>query len=770
MEIQEIQKALGALKKEVSDLHPHLGAFLGKLPNVVDVKHTHGATEYGADFILTEKHDVEGTNYIGVVAKIGNITKKDESTVSSQIKECFNVSRPVDDGKHKSRIDKVWVIFTGNMSNNVREVLCSEPRPGVTFIDGLRLAQLMCEYKYVFNSDISSSVSVCLLKQENIAKNLKNQSVGLIPSAIYIDQKVIKLEHSQYRSKTLRTKRTKREKTSIENAIKNNQYLLIYGDAGAGKSKMLYNILSHYARQDVYKKTQAIPIFASCKKIEDNHGGKISNLITSFREEHKLTDDKKSSYVIIVDDIDEMAISRDERVEYIKKLRKDAFQQNEMTVHQLVFASRDYFEDKSIDIPIYKIAPLSGKEIVSVIKENLSHLNTVHRIIQDVSKSEIFKSLQENPLATVILISLLKDKRSNQELPGNLTELFLKYTECSLGRWDENVPETTKQQRYEASRKILSNIAKYMIDNGCSQLNAEQAKSFFSKYLNSRRLNVSAKDLFNYVVEESNLLYLDENEKIFRFRHRVICEFFYALQFSEEYIDHHEEHIFDIKWNNILFFYVGIQKDCSSLLKKISGIKPRHESGVIMKSVNMSNILLAGYASSYDSINGVLKDVFIDAAEYLEGVINRKIESPRLSELPIMHLLFIFRVMMDYEYSRNFFKESIDQNMLDIHDINMPDNIKATALFLLNMPYRTLGGGNIFEDLIDSIGRNRIPIHIQLAIKHESDFMEEEITGAKLRKFSKYMNRKLHNAGNEITSLYDKSIKSIGEIKKLEKK
>src|SRR5262245_24873793 len=98
-------KRLAELSDEVDELHPLLKRLLPKLPTVQSVDYTHGATEMGADFVLTKRHAVFGDQeYVGVVAKVGKV-HQDYSDIERQIKECW-VPRTVDGGKRRVRLNE----------------------------------------------------------------------------------------------------------------------------------------------------------------------------------------------------------------------------------------------------------------------------------------------------------------------------------------------------------------------------------------------------------------------------------------------------------------------------------------------------------------------------------------------------------------------------------------------------------------------------------------------------------------------------------------
>ena len=761
--IADIEKSLGNLKKEVDDLHPHLEAFLPKLEYITHVEYTHGPNEWGADFVITKQNNLTGSvSYVGVIVKNGTITQSLVDDVNRQISECAKIKRPIGNGDHRVRMNEVWVIANGTISNNAREKIHETHGLGVAFTNRKELATLMMKNNYNFSDSLPTNISICLSNQYNLAEILKSQSVGFGISEtgnIFMHQNVIKWEPIQYSHQ--KQKPRKSRIISIESAIRDNHTFVLYGNPGSGKSKMLQNVLSNNARVKEYKKTNMIPIFVTCNDMLEKYERKISLLIDGFEKEHNLSSHASEFYyMIIIDGIDECNLSRDERIEAIKKWKEES---SKNKIKKIIFASRDRIEDKDLNIPTYKIADLSVSEIINTIRKCLSSLDTVDQIIKDITHSDILHSLPQTPLATVILISLLKDENGRHELPANLTELFSKYAECSLGRWDENIEEGLKQRKYESADKILTRIAKHMLSNGITQLNENEAKNFFYKYFEERNLGIEPDELFNSITSNSDLLYL--HDKVFRFRHRTIAEFFYSKGFSDTQIDEIGENIFDVQWVTILFFYVGLKKDCPDLLEKINNIMPRHESGKIMKSINTANILLAGYATPYNRIQEILESIFINTSQYLEDVFSRKIENSKLNKLSVMHVLLFFRIVMDYEYSRPFFKQAIEDSLIQIEESNIEDNVKATSLFLLSLAHASLDGENIFASMIEELG-NKIPAHIRLAINHETDIMKH--VDGNVKKFKRTVKRNLLSVEktsrgkvSSVSDLYNKQIRYL---------
>lgn len=255
--IANIEGQLGNLKSEVEDLHPHLREFFGKINGVQDVEYTHGPNEWGADFILTKKTNItDEIRYVGVIVKNKNITQKDVDEIKRQIKECIAMERSINNGANKVRMNDIWVIANGSITNNAKEKIeKTDPMPGVTYIDRKKLAEMMKKHGYEsICDDLPVNISACLSKQSNLAERLKNQSIGLGVSVIeniFIDQRVIKIDSLQYTHR--RTRKYRHHPISPKSAVEADNTLLLYGEPGSGKSKMLQDILSHYANPDKYK-------------------------------------------------------------------------------------------------------------------------------------------------------------------------------------------------------------------------------------------------------------------------------------------------------------------------------------------------------------------------------------------------------------------------------------------------------------------------------------------------------------------------------------
>ncbi len=77
------------------------------------------------------------------------------------------------------------------------------------------------------------------------------------------------------------------------------------------------------------------------------------------------------------------------------------------------------------------------------------------------------KALDGAPIAYILLGRLIAE--SEQDLPSNLTELYQKYTELTLGRW-EIAKGLRSQQEYEIVTEALIWLSFFMLDNQLSEI------------------------------------------------------------------------------------------------------------------------------------------------------------------------------------------------------------------------------------------------------------------------------------------------------------
>jgi len=724
---EEKRNRLSSLKNEVADFHPYLENLLTKLPRVISVEYTHGRDEKGADFVLTRKDDViENFEYIGVIVKTGKIHQNIRS-IEDQIDEC-DEERLIQGGKKKIRLDEIWVITNENITSGAKEKIHRKfSTRKIKFYRAKELIELtdkyMDNYWYEIPIDIGDYLSTIELKNQELI-----QKLSLIESFdynVYIDQDIIKYEKWTISKKIRRFKKNKKiKKISFLDIISDNKVSILRGGPGFGKTRLLSHLVDFFCKPVHYTKYKIIPIFITFKQLYKEFNGDIEKILNKYCHKNFLQDTTKT-FLLCIDGVDEITMKGNEHIEYLTELvnsiqKVDNLKSIITTRPMILFDNQNISES----VAVYELAPLSMNKIIKFFEQLIGYANIPERILQDLKKSDLFKELPQTPIAAILLAELLKE--NSEDLPSNMTELYLKYIELMLGRWDIS-KGLQSQKEFESARTIIINISLFCIDNNLTYISIDEAKQYFKNYLEKRNLGINYNELFDKVTSRTSILQKDTSNKIVYFKHRTFCEFFYSLsQFNNKNDSFIDNRVYDLYWRNIYFFYIGLQKDCKDVLEKVLSIKPIKESQQLMRVLTMADYFLAGFASEYSVVTTNLSKLLVEAADLYISIRYKKISSP-LSNLTPMYLLWLFQLLLRLSYSYNFFSEALDDTAIDICNENneYSNETKMHALFFLSVISIELGNENPFDLLVKEY-KNYLPLHLELALKYESLSIKEK--------------------------------------------
>lgn len=340
-----------------------------------------------------------------------------------------------------------------------------------------------------------------------------------------------------------------------------------------------------------------------------------------------------------------------------------------------------------------------------------------------------------------------------------MTELYTKYIELVLGRWDIDKGLQT-QKEYEALDNVLMRLSQFVIDNEIHYMAVDEAKRILDEYLSPRHLGVETDRLFSILIERTGMLVCDPYEKRLCFKHRTFAEYFYAKQKIKERGLVVDDKAFEMYWLNIYFFFIGQLKDCPDLLRELSSLEPSEEGKRLIKMVNMGNYYMAGFSSPYEVIEKGIVKVVKDAAIYYSQILYKEIDSP-FSHFSEMHLLCLFQMILRDSYSYDFFLKAIENAVLEIDDGDLKPELKAYALFFLNVIYVDLNGKDSF-DLILKEHSKQLPLSVQLALTHEAENVKSKTS--LLKRHEKAMRKAVRGnkvLQDQLDNMYDKPIRTM---------
>ena len=596
--LENTKKRIENISNEVDELHPLLANLFQQHPKISHYEYTHGPDELGADFILTRTDDIlDTTEHIGIIAKRGKI-HLDLTNVERQIEECTMIPRKIEGGKKEVILSQVWVVATDTITKGAREKIHAKyPGTNVTFIPGDKLASLVYRFIPYYGAEVrlpvSSYLSDTAARTEELDRNSDLLQLGGEP--IYIPQDVVRVEIDPYR-RGKRKKDPKYKRVDIKAEIANNKLLLVEANMGGGKTKLLRKLNQHYADVTAFAEEKVIPVYATFKELVDTHESNLDllrdNKVPQAAQEAA---EKDSEYLFLIDAVDEKDMPPEELADTLTKIA-DAVDRH--PYYRLALTSRHIanvdFDKRFLNrFAKYEIPPLSMGKIVNFLNLLCRKLNLHTRIVEDLQRSSLFERLPRNPIAAVLLGQLLKENQ--KELPLTMTELYEKYMELSLGRWDIQ-KGLQSQQEFETLETVLMDLAQYMIENELEAVSSQEVEDRFAGYLNERNLSVTVKQLIDRAVKRADILARSSDGYSLWFKHRSFAEFLYAKWLIKRGDLEPSLRAFELYWANSYFFGLGLQKDAPDLLEKLIQLPPEKDSQRWVKLLN-----LADYSGGHNS-------------------------------------------------------------------------------------------------------------------------------------------------------------------------
>lgn len=713
------KKKLADIKDEVREFHPLLESLFKRMKTITRVEYTHGPSEMGADFVLSLSHPILNTErYIGVIVKVGKI-KQDNIDLERQVKEC-SIARFFENGKKEIFVDEIWVVCNGSISNNAKKVIrgFSNLR-SVEFLGAGEIENLIDVHFPSYWTDLPIHISEYLSKtREKNLQHERNSSLLLVDNNdFYVEQDIYENRNSKFDLEN-QFKR-KNVKVNIFEKIKNHKITLIEGSMGTGKSRLFRKIISHFTTPSIFQDEKLLPLLISYKDLIDAYNNDINAVVNDFIDE-KLKEEigEDVTYLILIDGIDEKKFTTEEELEKLTEIiyKLDGTPNTKFVMASRPLSSFDEVEGLSENLAKYEIRSLSIAKVIEFIRNVCKQLNITQRIIEDLKKSQLFRDLPQSPISAILLAKLIDEH--SKELPSNMTELFSKYTELVLGKWDIE-KGLQSQKEYQAAITFSMNLAEYFIENELNKISIDEARQRLNDYLKPRNLGLDTDLLLDKLVNRCEIFGADSTRGVMFFKHKTFAEFLYAKKITDSKQLQIDERAFTTYWNNVFYFCIGILRDCPDFLEELTNFPVDSEGGKVAKIANLPNFYLAGFASPYKVISDGIEKVVLETASYYKDVVSGKEESVFLNFPRVYFFLFINHILVE-GLSFDFFEEGLETSALSITDDNsIDDETKAYALFFLNVAYIKLGKDKDFKFLLNKF-KKHLPLDVLFAIDIES--------------------------------------------------
>ena len=630
-----------------------------------DGRDLHGAHEEGKDILFEENDKLGERKIICVQTKKGNINlsaapARNIATAITQLRTALNSSVARLEDRQKYYPDEVFLCASGKINtparNHIAEELQKDRR--IRFLDAETIVGLIDESAPHLWQGISVDI---FAHYDSIRRQVEQHETDseLIASSAAGDGAFVQLTFYRTTTKPVKYRGHTRsemyfDELQVETIAKgSSNAILVVGDAGSGKSTSLWRIAYEVIKRDEGRGSR-IPIVVAARDLNEDaisRDGFVSEIRrlscefasvseSLFRDE----DLHNGRVVLLVDGLDE--ITDGDR----RRRIGDAIRVFHRTYHRcsVVLTTRPDVDTErdfsAYGIKAYDIAPISWNQVEKIVQRVLKNrtltgaqMESVRRGTQQVLRQiEEVHGFQLTPLLATVYAAAAEYSRS--DIPANVTELFKKYVEFMLGRWDER--KGLKQQFHAPLKDfVLQQIAYRMHVNRTLFVSRQEFRVMLSDLLAKRGYTIEIPDIEDELLHRSRLLIIRGQEV--GFSHLLLQEFFAGRAIPEDSVI---ECIEDAWWTKPIVFSYGDRPNRADHLRSVQRTVLGRESQNVVSHRTVGIAMQASYLS-------VVKDrlaIWVAMTRMLAQYINIAMScTDQKEQFPITKLTFDYIQLRD---------------------------------------------------------------------------------------------------------------------------
>jgi hypothetical protein len=335
--------------------------------------------------------------------------------------------------------------------------------------------------------------------------------------------------------------------------------VLIVGEAGSGKSTILKRAAEILCRQGLDGHKAAIPVLLKALNVSHNKESLAEQILTTTQSytltgeaAFSVSDIEDGRVCLLIDALDEVG----ERKTFDAFIAKLTAFDSQYPKCKVMVTGRNYTyitkEPHLAKYRNYNVCPIGLSGATKIVKNlgKKKRLNSV-RVKEIMRQLESVHGFDLNPLIVTVFAASTDGTR--KDIPGNITELFAKFTEYMLGRWDA---EKGLSQQYEANLKalLLQKVAYKMHVAKTIRLPSTEFRGLIEKEL----IELGAKEakgdvLIDEILNRSTLL--RDVDGFTEFRHVLIQEYFAGREIPDA--NALSSYVTDEWWRRAIVFYFG---------------------------------------------------------------------------------------------------------------------------------------------------------------------------------------------------------------------
>jgi len=576
-----------------------------------------GPQEHGKDMVFVERNALKIDEVVAVQTKKGrlNLGKKATDNVIdavTQLKTALATPVVFLAKKEKKCPSKIILCASGTINDSAKQYILTEVRdPRISFMDRDDLIPLIDErfpeLWLSIESDLMPYLHAVVEHVEQSSEDVSGLEVGhgdtslaaatdamFVPLRLYRVRVVPEKDHGRL------TEVPKFEDIPLTDLLaRSGSPFLILGEAGAGKStcmRRLAYVLAKRGLEDL--KRYVVPIVLRASDVLRSGGGTLAEISRQQTAKYVPTDKpaflpedlSNGRVVVLVDALDEIP-DDGAREQVLDRVLE--FQKSHPTC-RVIASTRDYeFVGRLPQFRAFQqwyLSPIDFRQVGQI----LTRLHKQKALPAEAAQ-EILRRLQDvhgmnlNPLLVTVFAATTDYSR--KDIPANITELFKKYTEMMLGRWDARKGFA---QQYQADLKdfVLRQVAFAMHKRRVTSLTVAELRAQVEAELAARGHKADSAQLTDEILQRSGLFRV-LGERV-EFRHLLLQEFFAGRGIPAR--NALEQFIGDGWWQRAIVFYFGENPEDGAGLAVMAGtLERRPKPEVFHGAITLGLALQACY-------------------------------------------------------------------------------------------------------------------------------------------------------------------------------
>lgn len=610
-----------------------------------------GPEEQGKDAVFFDNDKFGGRSLICVQTKRGSITLSSDSQknlhdIRAQVRTALESPFKCVQTKSVLLPDRVYLIASGRINQAARDWITANVSndPRIHYLDRDDLIRSLDEHCPEIWLNITADVfpylhALSRLVEDQALVGLTSSSVAGIKSyyaasdAAFVDLKLIRSVSTTRKQSGRITERFEFEEAGLASlTTMRGERLLLLGDAGSGKSTLLVRAAYLMARDGASgRKDYRVPVLLRASEVAGDRDiieamrASIDQLVGTQINAFTADDLDQGRVVLLVDGLDE--VPRGEaRAQVVQRINEFYSLHPRCSV---ALTTRPYSSIESIEgVRGFSRARIAAMSLATAEKMLVSYQRGAadSKYTQEVLRRiDGIHGIELNPL--LVTVFALTTDAERKDIPANITELFSKFTELMLGRWDE-AKGISQQYQSRMKEHIVSRFAHVLHAERRTHFSRAEFDKFATQMLASMNRSPEAAQMIEEILNRSGLF--REAGDSLEFRHHLIQEYFAGRGIAS--LDQIKVLVSDEWWRNPIVFYFGSNpENVNGLLDVATSIGSRGGEAALTVGLSLQTCYLSRLEDRIDVWKWVV--------ETLAGVTERVLQGKDDEKYPVFHFL-----------------------------------------------------------------------------------------------------------------------------------